>query len=153
MGHVPQTRANIARVAAQTAQCLQLRLDGHSFRAIAEQVGLAVSTVHDRVRDAIEQDVNPKADELRALELARLESYLVRLVPRINKGDDKAINTAVRISESRRRLLALDMPVTVHATVHEVTQQDLELQEMIRAAKARVALEEQELRRGSGGEL
>jgi hypothetical protein len=37
------------------------------------------------------------------------------------------------------------VPVKVDATVHEVTQKDLELQEMLREAKARVPLEEQQI--------
>lgn len=51
----------------------------------------------------------------------------------------------VRNGEALRRLLGLDMPVKVDATVHETTQQDLELQEMIRDAKAKVQLEEQRI--------
>lgn len=51
----------------------------------------------------------------------------------------------VRNGEALRRILGLDMPVKVDATVHETTQQDLELQEMIRDAKAKVQLEEQQI--------
>lgn len=51
----------------------------------------------------------------------------------------------LRNGEALRRLLGLDMPVKVDATVHETTQQDLELQEMIRTAKAKVQLEEQRI--------
>lgn len=56
-------------------------------------------------------------------------------------------------SERRAKLLGLDAAVKVDTTVHEVTQQDLELQEMLREAKARVKAQEQELRdcRETGG--
>ncbi|WP_455362001.1 hypothetical protein [Streptomyces sp. SYSU K21746] len=146
MTDVPQARPDAARIGAEQAACLALRLEGHTYRDIANRLHLSIGTAFNRVRDAVDLEVSPKADELRALELARLDLYLTRLAPKITKGDDRAINTAVRISESRRRMLGLDQPVAVHATVHEVTQQDLELQEMIRAARARVALEEQQLR-------
>jgi hypothetical protein len=43
------------------------------------------------------------------LELERLDSYLVGLEPRIAKGDHQAVNSAVRISERRSRLLGLDV--------------------------------------------
>jgi DNA-binding transcriptional MerR regulator len=64
----------------------------------------------------------------------------------------QAIDRLVRIEAERerntaalRRLFGLDMPVRVDATVTETTQQDLELQEMIRDAKAKVQLEEQQI--------
>lgn len=47
-----------------------------------------------------------------------------------------------RNGESRRKLLGLDAATKVDATVTEITQQDIELQEMIRSARAKVALEE-----------
>lgn len=50
-----------------------------------------------------------------------------------------------RNSESRRKLLGLDAPAKFDAQVTEVTQQDLELQEMIRDAKAAVQMEEQQI--------
>lgn len=50
-----------------------------------------------------------------------------------------AIDRLVRISESRRKLCGLDAPVKVQADVQvtETTQEDLELQELIREAKAK----------------
>lgn len=55
-------------------------------------------------------------------------------------------------SERRAKLLGLDAALKVDATVHEVTQQDIELQAMLREAKARVAAQEQALRDRPGGE-
>ncbi|MFF4248635.1 hypothetical protein ACFYY2_29780 [Streptomyces sp. NPDC001822] len=142
MTDIPQAHSNDAIVGREQAACLELRLEGHSFRAIADQLGLSLGTAFTRVRDAISLEVNPLADELREIEVQRLDQYLARLAPKIRDGDDRAINTAVRISESRRRMLGLDRPVAIDARVTEVTQQDMELQEMIRAAKAKAALEE-----------
>lgn len=142
MTDIPQAHSNDAVVGREQAACLQLRLEGHSFRAIADQLGLSLGTTYSRVRAAVDLEVNPKADELRAVEVQRLDMYLARLAPKIAEGDDRAINTAVRISESRRRMLGLDRPVAIDATVTEVSQQDLELQEMIRLAKAKAAVEE-----------
>lgn len=60
-----------------------------------------------------------------------------------------AIDRLVRISESRRKLCGLDAPVKVQADVQvtETTQEDLELQELIRDAKAQAdAAHEQRMR-------
>ncbi|GGW98774.1 hypothetical protein GCM10010321_11500 [Streptomyces chartreusis] len=69
-----------------------------------------------------------------------------------------AIDRLVKIEEARlrngealRRILGLDMPVKVDATVTETTQQDLELQEMLRDAKAQMQLEEQQIIDGGDG--
>lgn len=139
MGDVPQTHPNNAKVAAEQAECLQLRLEGQSFRAISVSTGIALATVYARVEAAIALEVNPKAEQLRAVECERLDLYLARLKARIDKGDTQAIQTALRISERRSKLLGLDMPQRIEASVEsrEVTQQDLELQELIREAKAK----------------
>jgi hypothetical protein len=54
-------------------------------------------------------------------------------------------------AERRAKLTGIEAAVKVDATVHEVTQQDLELQEMLRDAKARVAAQEEALRDGADG--
>jgi hypothetical protein len=71
----------------------------------------------------------------------------------------QAIDRLIKIEDARRRngerrakLTGIEAAVKVDATVHQVTQQDLELQEMIREAKAQVAAQEQALRDGPGGE-
>lgn len=67
----------------------------------------------------------------------------------------QAVDRLLKIEESRRRigerrakLTGIEAAVKIDATVHEVTQQDLELQEMLREAKARTKAEEQQLRDG-----
>ncbi|MFD4830149.1 hypothetical protein ACFWPV_09880 [Streptomyces uncialis] len=60
----------------------------------------------------------------------------------------KIEDTRQRNSESRRKLLGLDSPIKADVQVTEVTQQDLELQEILRDAKAAVQLEEQRLVEG-----
>lgn len=47
-----------------------------------------------------------------------------------------------KISESLRKLFGVDAPQQIEATITETTPQDVELQEMIREAKARVAVQE-----------
>jgi hypothetical protein len=71
----------------------------------------------------------------------------------------QAIDRLIKIEDARRRngerrakLTGIEAAVKVDATVHQVTQQDLELQEMLREAKAQVAAQEQALRDGPGGE-
>ena len=70
-------------------------------------------------------------------------------LPLLDDGPKLAAIREMRaLRESYRRLYGIDQPVKVDATVHEVTQQDLELQEMLREAKAATAAEEQQIRDG-----
>ena len=64
----------------------------------------------------------------------------------------QAADRLLKIEEARRRngerrakLTGIEAAVKVDATVTEVTQQDIELQEMLRDAKAKVQLEEQQI--------
>ena len=50
------------------------------------------------------------------LELVRLDAYLLNLEEDIADGDPVAISAALRISESRRRLLGLDAPQKIAPT-------------------------------------
>ena len=63
-----------------------------------------------------------------------------------------AVDRLVRISESRRKLVGLDAPVKVQAdlSVTETTQEDLEMQELLREAKARAAASAERIRAMGG---
>jgi len=64
----------------------------------------------------------------------------------------KIEDARVRNGEALRRILGLDMPVKVDATVHEVRQEDVELAELIREAKAKNAVEEARIKGGNACE-
>lgn len=75
----------------------------------------------------------------------------ITMVPVLVVDDKKilgALDRLVRISESRRKLVGLDAPVKVSADVQvtETTQEDMELQELIRDAKAKAAASAQAIR-------
>lgn len=58
----------------------------------------------------------------------------------------QAIATLQRLYESRRKLLGTDAAQKIDATVHEVTQADLAITDLLNEAKARNAATEQRLR-------
>jgi Tfp pilus assembly protein PilP len=197
-GPRPYTRPNSATRAEQAEICFELRAQGHSLRAIdritTDPDGptggkrISYNVARDLIGEECARRVDPRVDEYRVVELARLEASLERLhnmaesvrtvMARkhitINNGqvirvlnpetgeketveDDTFILQAVdrltrleeqrrKVSESIRRLLGADMPVRVDATVTEVTQQDIELAELVREAKAKNAAEEAAIR-------
>lgn len=67
----------------------------------------------------------------------------------------QAVDRLLKIEDARRRngerrakLTGIEAAVKIDATVHEVTQQDLELQELLREAKAAVAAKERQISEG-----
>jgi hypothetical protein len=107
----------------RVAAALRLRRSGASFRSIGD--ALAVSHVHARrlVEAAFARVATPNAGELRAVELSQLDDLDRALRPRCANGDPAAVSAAVRVSESRRRLLGLDAasPLQVNVTTQSST--------------------------------
>jgi hypothetical protein len=101
--------------AVQDEEILRLRCSGLSLRAIGERVGLSHQGVSDRITDAIRELVSPVAEEWRALEAARLDDLTRRAYAVLDGAESgetalKAIAQLERLSVSRRKLWALDMP-------------------------------------------
>lgn len=121
--------------------CWERKIAGDSYKEIADQAnqkfGLEISpdTVAKYIYTQINHLTEEQATFLRRVESARLDHYLTKLEHRIEMGDDKAITSAIRISERRSKLLGLDAPVVVQGTV--TTDVDPELLAMVQEAKQR----------------
>lgn len=162
-----------AHFAEEQRLCYELRLRGLSIRQIADETGMTPSTVHRRIQCEIRETIQPLADEVRQLELDRLDRLqqialgvmgadhpLVsdgRVVHAVMPDGTKvplqdhgpvlaAMDRFLKIQDRRAKYLGLDAATKVDATVTETTQQDLELAEMVREAKAKAAAAEAALR-------
>ncbi|WP_287418137.1 sigma-70 region 4 domain-containing protein [Oceanithermus sp.] len=94
-------------------QAFALRLQGYTYDQIGERLGRPRSTVHKAVQRALERrvkEIEGQADELRQMELDRIDRLLVALESRISEGDPAAINSANRLMETRIKLLGLNAP-------------------------------------------
>ena len=133
-----------AIVADQDRQkAINLRLQGHTFREIAAAVGVSVETAHRYVNDGwerIQTATDEQRQELRDLELARLDAMLKRVLPiatannlKVEKEvfrngqaeiiceEDaelqfKAVDRALKIGKRRAELLGLDAPAKIEVT-------------------------------------
>jgi len=102
------------------AHALELRKRGMSYRQIGQELGVSRNTAHKYVTaelDELRAETRASAEQLRDLELERLDQYLARLQPKIEDGDEKAIATALRVQERRAKLTGLDAPQRTEVTI------------------------------------
>ena len=157
--------------AERDAEAARLHAKGWGYKAIGDELGMTKWNAIQAVRRAVREVVHEAGTEVLKLHMARLEYAYAKAVEiaetehvlvshgkivRDEEGNTlrdhapvlAALREARQTLESFRNMTGINQPVKVDATVHQVTQQDIELQEMIREAKAKVEMEEQQIRDG-----
>ncbi len=103
------------QVLERGARALELSKAGLTYREIAEQLGVNASTVHGYVVRTLRWSVGQAgAEEIFQREVARLDSMLRAIWPKVLNGDLHAVDRALRISARRAALYGLDAPTKVH---------------------------------------
>ena len=105
-------------------EALELRKQGLSFRDIGKRMCIHWTTAHQHVNralDELRERTKQSAEQLRTIEiekLDRLEADLVKRLDACTDDQDSAKLAAVmlKITESRRKLLGLDAPERVEMT-------------------------------------
>lgn len=151
------------------AAALRLRAEGWSLQRISDQLAYGgKANVSEALTKAKEDIIGPPARDLIAQEMANLEHLIDKMLEvlhanhvmvshgRLISIDERplpdhgpvvqAANTLKGLYESRRKLLGIDAAQKLDATVHQVDQVDVELAELLRDTRARVAVQEAELR-------
>lgn len=91
-------------------QALELRIAGVTLEVIAERVGFrSRQAAWDSIRRALEAIPRPAAEQLRALDVERLDKMALAIWPRCLQGDLSAIDRAMRIFSQRARLLGYEV--------------------------------------------
>lgn len=130
-------KRNREQQALRRHEAWDLRIKGRTYREIGAAMGVSHVTAQEWVKTVFEEKSLPLASEVRKQELARLERYLDALDHKIECGDIAAIQTGIRISESIRKLLGVDLPVIANAGVDQAAQTELEIMTLIRQVQAR----------------
>jgi hypothetical protein len=103
-------------IAERRVRALSLRKSGASYRTIASQLGIDVATAWCDVQaelGALRDQATALAEDVRELELRRLDDWTLAMTPEARKGNVKAVFALVKIQERRARLLGLDAPTKV----------------------------------------
>jgi hypothetical protein len=101
-------------VLEKDAKALELRKGGLTYREIGLKLGCTeVSAWHAvrREQEKIIKLLTEDALEIVNLELLRLDTLLAGVWGKAKRGDNFAVQSALRIMERRAKLLGLDMPI------------------------------------------
>lgn len=103
--------SRLANAADKWAKALELRKSGHTYEHIAAAVGYASKgAARDAVMRGIKEIVREPAEEVLALELARLDDMLIRALELARAGDPQAIDAVLKIMNRRSKYLGMDSP-------------------------------------------
>ena len=119
-GGRPAKSAGMLLAREREVQALELRKRGMSYAEIGEAIGMSLQGASDAVRRALERlrtEASEKAEDVRDLELARLDKLLKIAEAAAESGDISAIDRVLRIQERRSKYLGLDAPVKSEAQV------------------------------------
>lgn len=119
MAAANKTSSATARRMKHQEQALDLRRAGYSYATIARKLTLSKSRAHSLVQTGLDEaraQITAAADDLRTVELARLDGMLHKLYPKASKGDVAAVDRVLKIGERRAKLLGLEAPVRIETT-------------------------------------
>ena len=111
-GKTPVTSRKRIYITEKMAKALELRKEGKSLAEIATELGYkSKQAVHEALKSALDRTLRLPADEVRELDLQRLDALLAGVWAKAIAGDLQAINAVLRIMERRAKLLGLDAPI------------------------------------------
>ena len=115
--------ADRTRVIERQAQALELRKQGKSYRAIGDRLGVSQMQAHRDIQDELKRlaalNLN-SADELRQLELERLDRIIDGLDHWVQAGNAQAAMAILKAMDTRAKLLGLYAP----EKIQEITWED-----------------------------
>src|SRR4051794_26873542 len=99
---------NRALAAERRSRAVEMALTGSTYQAIADELGSANrGTVYRLVKNALEDRQVETIDELRQLEVRRLDALQVAIWDDATNGDVRAVAAVLTIMHLRSRILGL----------------------------------------------
>lgn len=91
-------------------RALELRKAGYGYQEIADQLGISnPGNAYRIVQNALKATYREPADEVRKLELERLDRLMRAIWEQAIEGDGDSIDRILRLMSRRARLLGLDL--------------------------------------------
>lgn len=100
------------RSVERQAEAMELRKAGATYAMIAEQLGYSDGhSAAQSIRSALQKAIREPAEELREMELERLDHIMLVLWPKVNAGDMAAIDRAMRVQLRIAELAGYDRAI------------------------------------------
>lgn len=115
---------------AQRVEIMALRVAGFSESQIAERMDLNSEVVSRIIEETLDKAVNPAIAEMRRLENQRLDRAQSAIWSEVVKGNLKAINTFLRISQQRSKVNGLYAPTKVEMNIGIKREMETALSEL-----------------------
>lgn len=99
--------------AERRRRAVALRIAGASFEQIGEQLGITRQSAHALVVNALDEiakQTAESAEQLRQMELQRLDALQAALWADAMRGDEQKIDRVLKIMAQRAKLLGLNAP-------------------------------------------
>lgn len=116
------------RAAKREAEAVEMRLAGKTYADIAEALDCSVGTAHNYVAKAMYRWGSDTVEQLRQIELRRLDVITEKLWEQVEYGDPAAIEQYLRVSDRRAKLVGLDAPKTSKVQVEAETRHKVALE-------------------------
>src|SRR5688500_11434087 len=132
------------RIAERQERAARLRVDGYSYREIATELEISVGQAFADVKAALagrREAAAEAGDEVRQVELERLDVAVKGIMPAVKKGSPLAIDRLIKVSERRAKLTGIDKPteskVSVDVTNLTPEQKAARVAELVAIAEGR----------------
>lgn len=107
----PETSPRRLQAKVRAAEAMRLRIRGLTYRQIAERLGYSgEGAAYNAVLRGLRDTRQEPAEELRTLELTRIDEALHAIWPRVLRGQTRAVDSFIKLSKRRADLLGLDAP-------------------------------------------
>lgn len=124
---------NVGKEIDEAGQVFDALRSGMSYRETARHLGISLGAVQRRVEKYKAEEIHPKAEEMREMQLAQIRAGKRAIWKRYITGDDKAVTSMIRLLEREAKLGGLDSAqlFKVEADVHNRQTDASEVQKIM----------------------
>lgn len=115
-------KAGVSKILAKEKQrqALELRKAGATYQSIASSLNYAdASGARRAVESAIQATIQEPAVEVKTLQIERLNHMLLTLWPKVQQGDERAIDTSLRVMDKIDRLMGTEAAQAIDINVNQ----------------------------------
>lgn len=94
-------------------RAIELRVSGKKYREIATELRIGLGQAYRDVKAVIDRtkaEADENADEIRRIELERIDEAIAAMMPNVRAGDPRCCEVLVKLQDRRSRYLGLDAP-------------------------------------------